>query len=81
MAYIGRRAGGDVWRRGTEVAAGTGGQTQYIERAVAVLGSKFKVGTYFRKGVQTDDHFLPPALLPGKVCKVHFMYCVSLRSV
>ena len=24
MAYIGRRAGGDVWRRGTEVAAGTG---------------------------------------------------------
>ena len=57
MAYIGRRAEGDVWRRGTEVAAGTGGQTQYVERAMAVLGSKFKVGTYFRKGVarkQTD---------------------------
>ena len=51
MAYTGRRAGGDVWRRGTEVAAGTGGQTQYAERAMAVLGSKFKVGTYFRKGV------------------------------
>ena len=49
MAYIGRRAGGDVWRRGTEEVAGTGdGQdghsgTTNVEIAMAVLGSRFKV--------------------------------------
>ena len=83
MAYIGRRAGGDVWRRGTEVAAGTGGQTQYAERAMAVLGSKFKVGTYFRKGVarkQTDDHFFTSSSICLASC-VKYTSCTVLVCV